>query len=88
MDVVEDPAQRALLAEALLGETEPPSVETVQGSITGLRLRRIESDLRDLRAQIAEAERRGDSTQLTALTQQKLELDRTLRQLQNHRPPK
>jgi DNA primase len=88
MDVVEDSAQRALLAEALLGETEPPSVETVQGSITGLRLRRIESDLRDLRAQIAEAERRGDSTQLAALTQQKLELDRTLRQLQNHRPPK
>jgi DNA primase len=88
MDVVEDPAQRALLAEALLGETEPPSVETVQGSITGLRLRRIESDLRDLRAQIAEAERRGDFTQLAALTQQKLELDRTLRQLQNHRPPK
>jgi DNA primase len=88
MDVVEDPAQRALLAEALLGETEPPSVETVQGSITGLRLRRIESDLRDLRAQIAEAERRGDFTQLAALTQQKLELDRTLRQLQNLRPPK
>ena len=87
MDVVEDPAQRALLAEALLGETEPPSAGTVQGAITGLRLRRIESDLRDLRAQIAEAERRGDFTQLTLLTQQKLDLDRSLRQLQNHRPP-
>src|ERR1700756_1638706 len=76
IEAVEDPAQRALLAEALLGETEPPSAETVQGAIAGLRLRRLESDLRDLRGQIAEAERRGDFTELAVLTQQKLELDR------------
>src|SRR5246127_2957806 len=76
IEAVEDPAQRALLAEALLGETEPPSAETVQGAIAGLRLRRLESDLRDLRVQIAEAERRGDFTELAVLTQQKLELDR------------
>jgi DNA primase len=87
MEAVEDPAQRALLAEALLGETEPPLAETVQGAITGLRLRRLESDLRDLRVQIAEAERRGDFPELALLTQQKLELDRTLRQIQSQRPP-
>ena len=88
IEAVEDPAQRALLAEALLGETEPPSAETVQGAIAGLRLRRLESDLRDLRVQIAEAERRGDFTELAVLTQQKLELDRNLRQLQSQRPTK
>ena len=33
MDVVEDPGQRALLAEALLAEIESPSAGTVQGAI-------------------------------------------------------
>jgi DNA primase len=87
MDMVADEAQRGLLAEALLGETEPPTVETVQGAIAGLRLRRLENDLRGLRVQIAEAERRGDFAELAMLTQKKLELDRTLRQLQSERPP-
>ncbi len=87
MDVVEDTAQKALLAEALLAEKEPPSAETVQGAITGLQMRRIENDLRDLRAQIAEAERRGDHAELAVLTQQKLERDRMLRQLQSRRLP-
>lgn len=87
MEVVEDPSQQALLAEALLGETRPPSAETVQGAIAGLRLRRLESYLRDLRVQIAEAERRGDVTETALLTQQKLSLDRSLRQLQNQHPP-
>jgi DNA primase len=40
-----------------------------------------------MRAQIAEAERRGDQAELAVLTQQKLDLDRALRQLHNHRPP-
>lgn len=88
MDAVADPAQKALLAEALLAEKEPPSAETVKGAIAGLRVRRIENDLRDLRAQIAEAERRGDFAELAVLTQQKLERDRALRQLQSQRPGK
>ena len=41
--------------------------------------------LRDLRALIAEAERRGDFAELALLTQQKLELDRALRGLHNRR---
>ncbi len=76
MDVVEDSAQKALLADALLRETEPPSAETVQGAVTGLRMRRIESEVRDLRVQIGEAERRADFAELAVLTQQKLERDR------------
>jgi DNA primase len=85
MEVVEDEAQRALLAEALLAETEPPNAETVRGAIASLEKRQIESRLRDLRAQIAEAERRGDFAEVAVLTQRKLELDRALRRL--HGPP-
>jgi DNA primase len=81
MDVVENPSQRALLAEALLGETESPAVETVQGAIASLQQRKIEAELRDMRVQIQEAERRGDYAELAVLTQRKLELDRILRQL-------
>ena len=81
MDVVEDPAQKALLAEALLAENEPPSADAVIGAIVSLQQRKIEAELRDLRAQIQEAERRGDFAELALLTQRKLELDRALRQL-------
>ncbi|MBS1804104.1 MAG: DNA primase [Acidobacteria bacterium] len=81
MDVVEDPAQKALLAEALLAENEPPTPETVVSTIVSLQRRKIESELREIRAQIAEAERRGDVAELAKLTQRKLELDRALRQL-------
>ena len=82
MDVVEDPTQKALLAEALLAENEPPSADTVIGAIVSLQQGKIKAELRDLRAQIQEAERRGDFTELTLLTRRKLELDRALRQLQ------
>jgi len=87
MDVVEDPAQRALLAEALLGETRPPEVNEVQSAVQEIQERAIESRQRDLRALIAEAERRGDFAELAVLTQQKLDLDRALRQLHNQRAP-
>jgi len=83
MEMIEDQAQRALLAEALMAEKEPPPAETVQGAVVSLRNRRIESQLRDLRAQIADAERRGDFAGLAILTQKKLELDRVLRGLQS-----
>ena len=81
MDTVENPAQRALLAEALLAEKEPPSAESVVGAIVSLQQRSSEAKLRDLRAQIQEAERRGDFAELALLMQRKLELDRALRQL-------
>ena len=87
MDAVEDPAQRALLAEALLAETKPPDKSEVLSAIQEIQERAIENRQRDLRALIAEAERRGDFTELALLTQQKLELDRALRQLHNQKPP-
>jgi DNA primase len=84
---VEDPVQRALLAEALLAETKPPLESEVQSAIQEIHERAIESRQRDLRALIADAERRGDFAELALLTQQKLELDRALRQLHLHRGP-
>ena len=81
MEVVEDQSQRALLAEALLGEVEPPPAETVLGSIVSLQQRQLEGQVRSVRSQIGEAERRGDFGELAVLTQRKLELDRALRSL-------
>jgi DNA primase len=87
MDVVEDPEQRALLAEALLAETKPPEEIELQSALQEIQERAIENRQRELRTLIAEAERRGDFAELATLTQQKLELDRALRQLHNQNPP-
>jgi DNA primase len=87
MDVIEDPAQRALMAEALLSETKPPEEPEVQSAIQQIHEFALVRRLRELRELIAEAERRGDYAELAVLTQQKLDLDRTLRQLHNQNPP-
>jgi DNA primase len=86
MGAVEDPAQRALLAEALLGETRPPEEEEVASSIQQIEERAIEHRLRELRARIAEAERHADIAELAILLQEKVRLDKALRQLHNQKP--
>jgi DNA primase len=83
MDVVKDPAQKALLAEALLAESDPPTPETVVSTIVSLQRRGAEAQLREIRGQIGEAERRGDFAELAILTQRKLDLDRALRRLRS-----
>jgi len=85
MEMVEDAAQRALLAQALLAETKPPEENEVLSAIQELEERAIAARLRDLRALIAEAERRGDFAELALLTQQKLDLDRALQKLHRSR---
>ena len=86
MDSVEDPAQRAMLAETLLAETKPPEESEVESAIQELQERALESRQRELRTLIAEAERRGDFAEVAVLTQQKLELDRALRQMHHQNP--
>jgi DNA primase len=86
METVEDDAQRALLAEALLGETRPPSEAEVHGAIQEAEERWINSRLRDIRAQIAEAERRSDFAEAIVLTRKKMELDKELRRLHGRKP--
>ena len=85
MDVVDDEAQRALLAETLLAETKPPEENEVQSAIQEIHERAIVRRQRELRELIAEAERRGDFAELAVLTQQKLDLDRALRQLHQNK---
>ena len=81
MDAVVDPGQRALLAEALLGESRAPEANEVESAVQEGQERAIEGRLREMRAQIAEAERQGDFAGLAILTQKKLELDQALRRL-------
>ena len=85
MNAIEDEGQRALLAETLMAETKPPELGEVQSAIQEIQERAIENRQRELRALIAEAERRGDFAELTLLTQQKLDLDRALQQLHQYR---
>jgi DNA primase len=81
MDVVDDPGQRALLAETLLAETRPPEASEVASAIQEIRERMIVHRVRDLRALLTEAERRGDHSELAVLLQEKFGLDRALQKL-------
>ncbi len=83
MEVVEAEAQRALLAEALLGEAKPPEEKEVRSAIQELEERSLEKRQRELRGLIAEAERRGDYAELAILTQRKLEIDKELRRIRS-----
>jgi DNA primase len=76
-----DPA-RALLAEAL--EDAPAGkghslIAQVEDALHMLEGRRLERRQRELRSQIAEADRRGDQAMLTQLNAEKLDIDRKLR---------
>ncbi len=81
LDAIEDPAQRALLAEALMKETRPPEESEVESALQELEERAIEISQRNLRSLIADAEAKGDHAELAILTRQKLDLDRALRQV-------
>ncbi len=85
MDAVEDPAQRALLAEALLGETRPPEEGEVASSVQQMQESSFEHRQRELRARIGEAERRSDIAEISALMKEKMELDRALQQLRREK---
>jgi DNA primase len=81
MDVVDDPAQKALLAKALLGEVTPPTPELVSNALAWHEAGLIEQELRTIRQQMAEAERVGDYTQALKFGQRKIALDRRLLEL-------
>jgi DNA primase len=81
MVVVQDESQRALVAEALLGESRPPEIAEVLSAVQEIQERAMEHRQRELRTLIAEAERKGEFAEVITLTQQKLELDRALKNL-------
>jgi DNA primase len=74
---------RAHLAHALADSSHEPGapslVTQIEGALETLERRRDERRQRELRAQIAEADRRGDTEMLKKLVQEKLAIDRKLR---------
>ncbi|HEX9201788.1 MAG TPA: hypothetical protein VF865_19680, partial [Acidobacteriaceae bacterium] len=59
--------------------TDPPLTQQVEGALHTLEHRRLERRQRELRSQIAEADRRGDQPMLTQLIAEKVTIDRALR---------
>jgi DNA primase len=72
-----DPHRR-LVAGILLDDAEELTPELVDGAINALRRRGLERRQRQVRAQIVEAERRQDASELGRLLRQKVEIDRAL----------
>jgi DNA primase len=74
-----DPSQRALLAQALLQESAEVEMEQLEAALESLKYRHLEALQRRVRADIAEAERRGDLAQLAVFIAEKLKVDREMR---------
>jgi len=74
-----DEASRTMLASALQGGGEDDLAEKVQGALDSLREKYLERRLREIRVQMAEAQRRGDDAMLMQLMQEKLRVDKELK---------
>jgi DNA primase len=82
LDAASTDELRAHLAHALdysPQPSDPPLTAQVEGALHTLEHRRLERRQRELRSQIAEADRRGDREMLGQLIEDKLEIDRKLR---------
>ncbi|MGZ4837545.1 MAG: DNA primase [Terriglobales bacterium] len=71
-------SNRRLVAGILLKDHEELTPELVDGAINALRRRAFERRQREVRAQIADAERRNDAVELARLLRQKIDIDRAL----------
>ena len=69
---------RKTLAECLMTEDEQLTPELMEGAIAALRRRHLERRQRDIRARIADAERKNDTAALALLLKEKVEIDRAL----------
>ncbi len=80
MDVIEDSAQRSLLAEALMSEPVPPTDDEVLSSISAYEKRQINRELETIRIEMAEAGKR-DWTEALKYAERKIQLDKRLAEL-------
>jgi DNA primase len=88
LDAAPDQQSRVLLARALQHSDDPTisnpleqsMSEQVENALHTLEHRQLERRQREIRALIAEADRRGDQEMLLKLTAEKLQIDRKLRQ--------
>ncbi|SEG60019.1 DNA primase [Bryocella elongata] len=79
LEAAPDQASRALLASALLTASETGdeiTAERVQHALERLHADYVDRRLREIRQQMAEAQRRGDEAELMRLAQEKMRLDR------------
>jgi DNA primase len=81
IESVPEGRDRQLIAQVLFSESEPITAEQVAAAIQPLQHRYLASRQRELRALIAEAERKSDWGQIASLTNEKMQLDRQLRDL-------
>jgi DNA primase len=90
LDAAPDQETRALLARALMHSDDAAeqqsgnaqsTVQLVTNALNTLERRHIERRQREIRALIAEADRRGDQEMVTKLMAERLTLDRRLREL-------
>ncbi len=84
LDAAPDPDSRVLLARALEhsgADSQTVSLaDQVDGALKTLEYLHLQRRQRELRSLIAEADRRGDADMLNQLTQEKLQVDRKLRE--------
>ena len=92
LDAAPDDASRAMLAEVLASQVDTSTVsqmqargeaqsaaEQIENALHALQVRYLQRRQRELRASIAEAERRGDAAMVETLTMEKIKVDRALR---------
>jgi DNA primase len=72
-------SEKRLLASILLQEADELTQELIESAIEALRRRKMERRKRELNTSIADAERKNDVTALAALLQEKLVIEKTLR---------
>lgn len=72
-------SEQRLLASILMHEADELTQELIESAIEALRRRKMERRKRQLNTSIADAERKNDMTQLTALLQEKLVIEKALR---------
>ena len=73
-------AQMAWALQHAADGKERPMAAQVEDALHALERRRLERRQRELRAQIAEADRKGDPAMLERLTMEKVGIDRALRE--------
>lgn len=74
-------AERTTVAQLLMRECEPVSPHELEMALATLEQHFVERRQRQIRGEIAEAERRGDLTRVTELITERMELDRQLHKL-------
>jgi len=72
-------ADQRLLATILLHESDDLTQELIEAAVEALRRRKMERRKRELSSIIADAERKNDAASLASLLQEKLALEKALR---------